>query len=63
MAKGGAREGAGAPKTTGSKNPANVFTIRLPEDLSRILDELGGNQYLKDLATSHLKYVKGTLTQ
>jgi hypothetical protein len=49
MAKGGARPGAGAPVTTGSKNPQNLFTIRLPEAYARRLEELGGNAFLKQL--------------
>lgn len=50
LPRGGKREGAGAPKTTGSSNPKNVFTIRLPEEAARKLDELGGNDYLRQLA-------------
>lgn len=48
--RGGKREGAGAPKTTGAGNPKNVFSIRLDEISARKLDELGGNHYLKQLA-------------
>lgn len=61
--RGGKRPGSGRPKgtvKTGSANPANKFQFVLPEDVSRWVDEQGGNAWLKAQALKAFEHREHT---